>query len=172
MALVECTESGLKFLIDEEQTFRPELDPAIEKLQRVKRCDFITCHMGRQLVFVEVQSSAPSPLGDQDKVWAELSECHDKFLHSLLLLLSHVCGRIVFSTFPEALNRYNLAAMPVRFVLLLPGFDREGCMHFQDKLQQQMAKVQRAFRHVEAYVVNKENALKKGIILAPTPAHS
>lgn len=171
MAHMECAESGLTFRVDEEMTFRPELDPAVEKLQKVKRCDFITCHNRGRLVFVEVQSSAPSPLGDQGKVWGELSECHDKFLHSLLLLLSHVCGRRVFNTFPKALSELHLAAMPVRFVLLLPGFDREGCMHFQDKLRQQMAKVQRAFGNVEAYVVNRDNAHKKGIILVPSPAH-
>ncbi|GEM_PF-2211771 len=171
MAAIDCTESGLVFRFEESELFRPELDPAVEKLQGVKRCDFITYHNSRYLHFIEVQNSAPSPAGDKDALKKELDECLEKFMHSLLLFLSHYCKRRVFSTFPSGMNALKLAALPIRFILLLPEFDKEGCSQIQNKLQLQTVRVHRAFGKIEAFVVNKENAHKKGIHVSVPSAH-
>lgn len=164
-------ESGITFQFDNALLFRPEVDPALAKLHGVKKCDFIFEHANQYLHFVEVQNSAPSPVGDQDKLRRELGQCFDKFLHSLLFTFSHICKRSTHSTFPRKLDTASHAILPIRFILFLPEFDKVGCLNMQDKLRQQVASIQRAFGKIEAFVVNKDNAHKKGIFVTSPPAH-
>jgi len=167
MPPIDIVESGLTFRFDDNLLFRPEQEPLIARLHGVKKCDFVVCHNERTLSFIEVQNSAPSPTGDPRNVRAEMKECCDKFLHSLLLCFSHICGRVRYETFPVPLSELRLAAMPIRFILLVPGFSSEGCMLLQSILQTSVTALHRSFRRIEAFVVNRDNAHRKGIILVP-----